>query len=360
MDTVTQIALGAAVGEATLGRQVGNRALLWGGICGLFPDLDVLVPLGDAVKAFTYHRGPSHSLFVLTALTPLFVRVILKLHPQTTGQRYKWALLVFLAFATHVLLDSLTVYGTQILWPLPTAPVMWSTLFIIDPLYSAPLFVGVLAALVMSRNSGRGHRINAVCLTLSTIYIAWSVAAKFHVSETARAAFQRQDIAYHSLLTVPAPFNTLLWRVLAMDATGYYEGYYSLLDPTDDIRIRHYSSDERLLADMRDHWPVKRLQWFTHGFYSVRRQQNEIVMTDLRMGSEPSYIFQFAVGEIGPSGIRPTNSRHIHSERNWDQLRWVWRRIWTAAPAMASSPKVRSENGRTRFGEDSVVPSASG
>jgi inner membrane protein len=50
MDTVTQIGLGAAVGEAVLGRQVGRRALLWGGICGLLPDLDVLVPLGDAVK----------------------------------------------------------------------------------------------------------------------------------------------------------------------------------------------------------------------------------------------------------------------------------------------------------------------
>jgi inner membrane protein len=45
MDTVTQIGLGAAVGEAVLGRQLGRRALLWGGICGLLPDLDVLVPL---------------------------------------------------------------------------------------------------------------------------------------------------------------------------------------------------------------------------------------------------------------------------------------------------------------------------
>jgi len=60
MDTVTQIALGAAVGEATLGRKVGKRAMLWGGICGLFPDLDVLIPLGDAVKDFTYHRSASH------------------------------------------------------------------------------------------------------------------------------------------------------------------------------------------------------------------------------------------------------------------------------------------------------------
>ena len=153
MDTVTQIALGAAVGEATLGREIGRRAMLWGGICGLFPDLDVLVPLGDAVKNFTYHRGPSHSLFVLAALTPLFVYVILKLHPRTTQYRIKWYALVYLAFATHVLLDCLTVYGTQILWPLNTPPVMWSTIFIIDPAYSIPLLFGVLAALILSRKA---------------------------------------------------------------------------------------------------------------------------------------------------------------------------------------------------------------
>ena len=73
MDAVKQIGLGAAVGEAVIGRQVGRRALLWAGICGLLPDLDVLVPLGDAVRSFTYHRGPSHSLFVLAAFTPLMV-----------------------------------------------------------------------------------------------------------------------------------------------------------------------------------------------------------------------------------------------------------------------------------------------
>ncbi|MBW1800134.1 MAG: metal-dependent hydrolase [Deltaproteobacteria bacterium] len=141
MDTVTQIALGAAVGEAVMGRQVGKRALLWGGICGLLPDLDLLIPISDAVKAFTYHRGPSHSLFVLTALTPLFVWLILRLHPRTIGYRIRWFALVYLAFVTHVLLDCFTVYGTQIFWPL-TPPPSWGPLYLslircIPCLYSA-------------------------------------------------------------------------------------------------------------------------------------------------------------------------------------------------------------------------------
>jgi inner membrane protein len=332
MDSVTQIALGAAIGEATLGRKVGSRALLWGGVCGLFPDLDVLVPLQDAVKAFTYHRGPSHSLFVLAALTPLFVWLIQKLHPQTAVYRIRWYALVYLAFSTHVLLDCLTVYGTQIFWPLPTPPVMWSTIFIIDPVYSVPLFFGVLAALILSRNSSRGHVINTVCLALSTSYLMWSVGAKLYVTNTVRESLQRQNIRYHQLLTVPAPLNTLLWRVLAMEDHGYYEGFYSLFDETDDIQVKHYPSREDLLQGITDHWPVKRLQWFTHGFYSVERLADDIVITDLRMGLEPSYVFRFKVAEVDNPHNRPTKSRQMFDARSWKQLRWVWQRIWNATP----------------------------
>ena len=328
MDTVTQIALGAAVGEATLGKQVGKRAILWGAVCGLFPDLDVLVPLGDAVRDFTYHRGASHSLFVLAFLTPVFVWLILKIHPQTRNHLKKWGLLVYLAFATHVILDCCTVYGTQIFWPLPTPPVMWSTIFIIDPLYSIPLFVGVLAALILSRKTSRGHIINAACLSLSTLYLLWCVGAKWHVENVAHASLPQQNISQQAVLTIPSPFNSLLWRVLVMDDKGYYEGYYSLFDKTDNIQFRQYPIDTGLLQGLEKHWPVTRLQWFTHGFYSVRQMEKDIVITDLRMGSEPYYVFQFKVGEFANPHPIPTKSERVRMVRSWDQLQKVWERIW--------------------------------
>ncbi|MBL6875624.1 MAG: metal-dependent hydrolase, partial [Chitinophagales bacterium] len=42
MDSITQIILGAAAGEAVLGKKIGNRAMLWGALAGTIPDLDVL------------------------------------------------------------------------------------------------------------------------------------------------------------------------------------------------------------------------------------------------------------------------------------------------------------------------------
>ena len=63
MDSLTQIVLGAAVGEAALGKKVGNKALLYGAIAGTIPDLDILSGyFVDTVTALESHRGVTHSI----------------------------------------------------------------------------------------------------------------------------------------------------------------------------------------------------------------------------------------------------------------------------------------------------------
>jgi inner membrane protein len=117
-----------------------------------------------------------------------------------------------------------------------------------------------------------------------------------------------------------------------MDDDKYYEGFYSLFDPTRNIEFTNHPSEPQLLKDIEKHWPVQRLQWFTHGFYSVQQLLDDIVITDLRMGMEPSYVFRFKVGEkVNPRAI-PTESRRVYSERPWGQLQWVWQRIWATEP----------------------------
>jgi len=43
MDSLTQIVLGATCGEIVLGKNIGNKALLFGVIGGAIPDLDVFI-----------------------------------------------------------------------------------------------------------------------------------------------------------------------------------------------------------------------------------------------------------------------------------------------------------------------------
>jgi len=329
MDSVTQFVLGAAVGEAVLGRKIGNKAALWGGIAATLPDLDVFVPLGDAVKDFTYHRSASHSLIVLAILTPVMVWLINKIHPALREHKARWVLMIYLVFATHVLLDSFTAYGTQIFWPVSTTPVSWSTIFIIDPLYTLPLLIGVIAALVMTRDTARGHLLNRFGLAVSSIYLAWTVVAKVIVDQHFVEELQSQNINYQQVFTVPTPFNSLLWRAVVTDEKGYYEAYYSVFDRGGQVRFQHYVSQKELLDGIEDYWPVQRLQWFSRDFYSVSLRQKNIVISDLRMGSEPNYAFQFKVGELSNPHARPALPQQIPAIRDFGILWSIWKRIWS-------------------------------
>ena len=325
MDTVTQIALGAAVGEAVMGRQIGRKALLWGAIAGTIPDLDVFVPLGNAVMDYTYHRAASHSLFVLALLTPLLVWLVNRIHPQHRDLTKRWAFMIYAVFVTHVLLDSFTTYGTQIFWPIDNTPVALSTIFIIDPLYTLPLLAGIIAVLI-SRDHGRTW--NSVGLALSTLYLAWTAGAKLYVDAQIADALQTQQIEHRAVFTTPAPFNSLLWRAVVMDESGYYEGYYSVLDDDNAIAFHHYPSDNSLLAGLEEDWNTQRLQWFSKGFYSVRKDGKQVVISDLRMGYEPDYVFSFAVADLDNPHARPVDPVHLPTNRDWRLLEKIWARIW--------------------------------
>ena len=327
MDSLTQIALGAAVGEAVLGRRVGRKAALWGAVCGTLPDLDVLVPMVDPVASFTYHRSFSHSLIMMALATPLIVWLIRKIHPGDASHLKGWTVLVYLTLATHALLDSCTIYGTQIFWPLTELPMTWGSLFIIDPVYTVPLLVGLVAVAVCRNNQLLGFRINLAMLAISTLYLTWSFGAKYHAQSIAHEALAEQGMAADRVLTLASPFNTILWRYVVMHDSGYSTGWYSLLDSDRNIKFTQQESQPELLAGIEEHWPVSRLQWFTKGFYSVTRENDDIVISDLRMGVEGAYVFRFKVGEIGNPHARPLPAENRGQSPDLSLLPDLWKRL---------------------------------
>ena len=78
MDSLTQIVLGASVAEATLGKKIGNKAILYGAIAGTIPDLDIILKFFvDDLSATEMHRGFSHSLlfpFIIAPILGLFLK----------------------------------------------------------------------------------------------------------------------------------------------------------------------------------------------------------------------------------------------------------------------------------------------
>lgn len=328
MDSITQLALGAAVGESVLGRRVGRRAMIWGAICGTLPDLDVVFHFSDAIEHYAFHRSLSHSLFTLTLLAPFIVWLIVKIHAQTAHYYAHWLLLVLLTFYSHVLLDSLTVFGTQIFWPFGANPVTWGTIFIIDPLYTLPLLVGVILTLWSFRTGHVKHYWNTIGLLVSSSYLLWTIGAKMHVNDIAQQALVQQDVANQRYITMPTPFNTLLWRVVVVDNKSYKVGLYSVLDKNTAIQFTTYPRNLDLLEGLQNHAPVQKLRWFSKGFYTVTRQNKNIIMVELRAGFEPYYEFRFKVGEMANPHPVAVQSERLPIEREWSRLPWLWRRIF--------------------------------
>ncbi len=326
MDSVTQMALGAAVAGVVAGRQIGPKAILAGAIAGSLPDFDVFVPFTGAVESFTYHRSFSHSLFVLTAISPLIAWLIQRVFGAgRLSFRRAW-LLSWLVLVTHTLLDCFTVYGTQIFWPLSDYPVSISSVFIIDPLYTLLLLAGLVA---LYRQRSQAYSINAICLAVSCVYLGWSLIAKQTVQGSIQASLESQSVSYEKLLTTPMPFNTLGWRFVAMQEVGYLEGYASVLDPADHtVQFHEYESDVALLSNIENHWPVQRLRRFTHGFYKVHNDKNDVQMTDLRMGVEGAYIFAFVVGEQTDSGVVAVPNREADTTRDFSGLSMLFERVF--------------------------------
>jgi inner membrane protein len=255
------------------------------------------------------------------------VWLILKLHPGTAEQRRGWYLLVFLVFGTHVLLDCFTVYGTQALWPLPMPPVGWATIFIIDPLYTLPLAVGVGAALLLRRHPERAWRWNLAGLALSSLYLAWSAGTKLYADHEVRNVLARDGVRYQHLQTQPTPFNTLLWRVVGVNGDSYFEGFWSLVSPEKGLTLKHHEHRPDLLAGIEEEPTVQRLRWFTKGLYRVVPAGHGVVISDLRMGLDPDYVFAFRIAETSNPHSRSIVPERVPTKRDFARLREIWERI---------------------------------
>ena len=359
MDSLTQITLGAAVGVAVMGRRTAVwKAALWGGIAGTLPDLDVFVDHGDAVLNMVRHRAESHSFFYLTLFAPLLAWVVSRIHseaqhddpwrPEPTADRsrggpaplgasdphggaargagfLRWWLALWLVLITHPLLDAMTVYGTQLLMPFTNHPFGVGSVFIIDPTYTVPLIVGVVAALRLK--NARGLRWNAAALAITTAYLGWSVVAQHQVERVARTSLDEQGITAQGLLVTPAPFNTVLWRLVATTPEQYFEGYYSLLDSTPTVRWTAYPRGADLLARHGDNDSVQRIAAFSKGIFSLSEQEGRVLLTDLRMGQEPAYVFRFDVGASDAVGAQAPVQLAMRPDLRRG-LPWLWDRIW--------------------------------
>ncbi|MCH8485669.1 MAG: metal-dependent hydrolase [Candidatus Cyclonatronum sp.] len=345
MDSLTHILLGAAIGEAVLGRYAGKKAMLWGAVAATAPDIDVLAGafMSDLDKLI-FHRGITHSLLFIIATSPLYGWLINRIHRnhKHTANWQQWTLLVFLAQLTHTLLDSFTSYGTQLFLPFIPDAIALSTISVIDPLFTLPLLIGVSWLLIARTDHRRRLYISTAAIFLATAYLAFTVVNKTQVERAFHAAFKQQGYEAAKTDIKPTLFNNLLWRGIAQlrGEDRYVVGYFSVIDGQQVIALEEVEGNHHLLAPYHGKSPVQRLRWVSEGFYKIEETETGFLFNDLRFGrvaefsdevSSP-YAFSYTLSrsETDTDFVVERIRLRVERGRESESFRLLWQRILNA------------------------------
>ena len=112
-----------------------------------------------------------------------------------------------------------------------------------------------------------------------------------------------------------------------MNGEGYFEGLWSLASPEKGLALTHYDHRPELLAGLEGSSAIARLQWFTRGLYRVVQDDQGVVISDLRMGLDPDYVFAFRVAEIHNPHPKPIVPERVRTPHDVHRLRTLWERI---------------------------------
>ena len=303
MDSLTQIVLGAAVAELILGKKIGNKAALWGAICGTIPDLDILMnPLISDLQELSAHRGFSHSIFFSVIFAPILGYLISIFYHKKEAKWYEWALLCFGSLVTHPLLDSFTNYGTQLFLPFSNYRVALNNIFIVDPCYTVPMMLFLLVAMFFNRKKPIRSKLNGIGMIISHAYMLFTLANKLYIGTVFEQALENQNMPYQRYMTNPMPFQNALWVCIAEDTAGFRVGYYSWFDKDQNVKFKFVAKNAFMLDKLMQSFPLKRLAWFSDGYFVFTRKDNELYVNDLRFGkigglinNNSEFVFQWKI-----------------------------------------------------------------
>ncbi|WP_031427429.1 metal-dependent hydrolase [Flavimarina sp. Hel_I_48] len=331
MDSLTQIVLGAAVGEAVLGKKAGNKAMIYGAIAGTIPDLDTLVgKFLDPLTAIEIHRGVSHSILFSIIMAPALGWLVSKIHKKTAATWQNWSWLFFWSLITHPLLDAHTTWGTQLFWPFDLR-LAYQNIFVIDPLYTVPFLIFLILAMRLPKISLKRRKWNRIGLLVSSSYMVLSLVLKGIAFHKFEEALDTQAIDYLEMDTRPAPFNTILWAANIDVGDAYLLADYSFFD-SKPISFRRVPKQHQLLGDLANTNTVSRLAKISEGWYAMTKKDRVLYFNDLRFGvydlTAEQLDFAFSYRLLPDKNGLKIEEKERDPEAMKTVMFSLWERIW--------------------------------
>ncbi len=296
MDTITQGLLGAACGQALYGKTLGRRALVWGAVGGLIPDLDMaVIPLLGPLAEFRYHRSLTHSLWFgpVVGVALGYAAHWLgarRRSPDGAGPLSAWIGLYIVSLFTHPLLDLFTSYGTQLAWPFSHHRFALDAVPILDPFYSLLLVAALLIGGAQRERPALAARVAWSALGLSTAYLFYGLLLNRQAESTAHSQLAREGVLRAELRSYPTLLQPWLRRIVVrVPADGEVRvGFLSLLTARPIVWQRFRPADGPLVLALRETPEGRLFEWFAMGETAARLTETGsgvvVEIEDLRYG----------------------------------------------------------------------------
>jgi inner membrane protein len=306
MDSLTHTVLGACMGEAIAGRQIGKKAMLIGALVHNLPDIDVIYNFftTQATSLLT-HRGVTHSIFFNLLTTIFLAWLFQKVIKNEAVSQKKWLFLVGSGLFTHITIDAFTTYGTGWFEPFSHERVSFNSIFILDPFLLFSLLVPALALTLFKLKSETRTRWANTGLVISGLYLLICLINKAIVDTAVRKDFAKQAISYDEYMTTPTPLNNMLYYVVARKQDLYHIGYYSVFDKGQNIDYEKVKRNDSLLLTYKNSDEIKKLIRFSKGYYSVHKDDSSLIFSDVRFGQlggwaekNTPFVFNFNIERI--------------------------------------------------------------
>jgi len=311
MDSITHIALGAIIGEALAGRQLGKKAMLLGAIAQSLPDVDFIASFWlDTAHDVAAHRGITHSLLFVAVVSVLFAWLGRRWWPGAQMSFRKWWLFAGLELFIHIFLDAFNAYGTGWFEPFSHHRMAFNVLFVADPFFSIWLGISFLVLLCLRRSSQWRRFWVRFGLILPCCYLYYCLLNKYRIDKWAEQSLQAHHIHYKRYFTTPTPMNNWLWYIVAEDSAGYHTGYMSLLARERHATYQYFPRNDSLLGVLRARPDVHELMRFCQGYYTAEQWGDTLVFNDLRFGQirgwedgQARFVFHYYLHQPGENGV---------------------------------------------------------
>lgn len=254
------------------------------------------------------------------------------------------------------MLDCFTVYGTSVFWPLPRREA-WNNLFIIDPLYTAPLLVSLvwLAFLRTKKQLPKRRRLNVWGLALSSAYVVFSFCMKELASRDFDKDLARRGVKPARRMEAPTAFNTILWRSVALVDGDFWVGYRSVLDRKDKpIRWTVYPQGKDSVSHLTDNKQFRRVEWFSDGWWIARPHVKGAWIADMRFGEslvwgarkntvDSHLVFSWEILPDSQEKLRPLRAGRANPS---EQMTRIFSRALGKTEPWNGTPRLDSVTGR--------------